>query len=136
MPNDEQAIVTRYYELVTALIHKNSCVLNQIFAPTAILKCWNGEHYSKYQWIDLIQNEALTYLKFSTIGLPLISQQVATIKSTVTLQGLTGARGMLSQINFIKDDGNWTLTQQVLSKHDSSKKPIDNGLNRNWLNLK
>jgi len=132
MTNDEKSVLDIYNELIPALLKKDICVLNRILLPTAELYLSSTNViYSKYAWIDLIQNKDLVYSKFFTIGVPTVKNKLATINSRIELIDKQKVLIMGITMFFVKDGDFWFLSRQY-SQNDSSKKPIDSFENWNW----
>ena len=109
-------------QLTVALVHRDICWLNQGLAVTAKRHSRQGIAQTKYDWIDAIQNENLTYTQ---IGSPTHSQVIdhcGRVQVEATMHAVNEpTTPVFLQLTFIWDHGYWQLSQE----RDLSKKPID-----------
>lgn len=124
MTSEQVALLNCTHQIMTALITKNVGLLNQMLAPSAEYTPLDGHPVSKYDWIDMVQNDTLLYLDFSTISTPKINGNHGSLCLPTQIQFASNRPATVQlQWTFIADNHRWLLISQV-AHQNQSEKPI------------
>ncbi|MFD1418841.1 nuclear transport factor 2 family protein [Companilactobacillus keshanensis] len=121
---DKEKIIELYRDENRAMVNKDINKLNEILKASMHLTHMTGYIQSKLEWIDQIQNEKMKYLSS-------VEENIKDIKidgNKASLVGQNQVRASIwdggintwsleMKIYFVKDNGNWIISDQVASTY-------------------
>ena len=121
---DQEQVVNLYRRENEAMVNKDIVTLNEILAPSMNLQHMTGYVQPKFEWIDQIQNGDMKYFssKEENIKDVVITGNHASLIGQTRVQasvwgGATSTWPLQMKMEFVKDNGQWKITNQVASTY-------------------
>lgn len=121
---DQEQVVNLYRRENEAMVNKDIVTLNEILAPSMNLQHMTGYVQPKFEWIDQIQNGDMKYFssKEENIKDVVITGNHASLIGQNRVQasvwgGATSTWPLQIKMEFVKDNGQWKITNQVASTY-------------------
>lgn len=121
---DQEQVVNLYRRENEAMVNKDIVTLNEILAPSMNLQHMTGYVQPNFEWIDQIQNGDMKYFssKEENIKDVVITGNHASLIGQNRVQasvwgGATSTWPLQMKMEFVKDNGQWKITNQVASTY-------------------
>jgi ketosteroid isomerase-like protein len=121
---DQEQVVDLYRRENKAMVNKDIVTLNEILAPSMNLQHMTGYVQPKFEWIDQIQNGDMKYFssKEENIKDVVVNGNHASLIGQNRVQAsvwgsATSTWPLQMKMEFVKDDGQWKITNQVASTY-------------------